>query len=200
MSNTAGKPVEVSEEQVNEQQSSSVNKEAADETQLATTPQSPFQQERCKILEVSQIPAMFKNIDLHNIFRPYQTSLGGYRIFWIDDDQALIDFYDWAMAKRAFLENVDHAVVKVRPYSGPLPEKYLERKDDTATKDPLRPKTNTTIARRIVHHALGVGKQPVTGRALEELQKLERARAEKLPTHNGNTSALGDGTEYSTKS
>jgi hypothetical protein len=55
--------------------------------------------------------------------------------------------------------------------------------DDSMGKNPLRPKTNATIARRIVHHALGVSKQPVTGRALEDLQSLEKARGMYLHTH-----------------
>ncbi|KAI8048735.1 hypothetical protein BDF22DRAFT_736162, partial [Syncephalis plumigaleata] len=151
---------------------------------------SPFQRERCKVLQVIEIPETFKTADLHNIFRPYQSSLGGYRIFWTDDDKALIEFHNWSMAKRAFLENVDHPQVRVRPYEGDLPERSLERKDDSMGKDPLRPKTNATIARRIVHHALGVSKQPVTGRALEDLQSLEKARAERVSasirSDNGN--------------
>ncbi|CEG77367.1 hypothetical protein RMATCC62417_12131 [Rhizopus microsporus] len=44
---------------------------------------------------------------------------GGYKIKWLSDTRALIIFEHPATAKKAYIDNVTHALAKIRPYDGP---------------------------------------------------------------------------------
>ncbi|KAL1919074.1 uncharacterized protein VTP21DRAFT_2455 [Calcarisporiella thermophila] len=70
------------------------------------------------VLEIYDFPATYKTHHLHNIFREYEGVRGGYRIKWLEDTRALILFEHPATAKKAYLENVNNPLAKVKPYTG----------------------------------------------------------------------------------
>ncbi|KAL1920565.1 uncharacterized protein VTP21DRAFT_942 [Calcarisporiella thermophila] len=102
------------------------------------------------ILDVYDFPASFKTHHLHDIFRGYENMRGGYRIKWLEDTRALIIFEHPATAKKAYLENVNNPLAKVKPYTGSLD--ILRRNNGNKT----RPQTTDAVARRLVNGALGV--------------------------------------------
>ncbi|ORX43700.1 hypothetical protein DM01DRAFT_241971, partial [Hesseltinella vesiculosa] len=79
----------------------------------------PLVDEPTVILDCHDFPKSFKTHHLHDIFREYENVRGGYRIKWMDDTRALIIFEHPATAKKAYIDNVNHAYAKIRPYEGP---------------------------------------------------------------------------------
>ncbi|KAI8072198.1 uncharacterized protein B0P05DRAFT_549282 [Gilbertella persicaria] len=80
----------------------------------------PIVDEPTTVLDCYDFPPAFKTHHLHDIFRSYETSRGGYRIKWLSDTRALIIFDHPATAKKAYIDNVTHALAKIRPYDGPI--------------------------------------------------------------------------------
>ncbi|KAI8988702.1 hypothetical protein BDB01DRAFT_904345 [Pilobolus umbonatus] len=72
------------------------------------------------ILDCYDFPSAFKTQHLHDIFRNYESMRGGYKIKWLSDTRALIIFEHPATAKKAYIDNVTHALAKIRPYDGPM--------------------------------------------------------------------------------
>ncbi|ORY94793.1 hypothetical protein BCR43DRAFT_494604 [Syncephalastrum racemosum] len=79
----------------------------------------PLVDEPTVILDCHDFPAAFKTHHLHDIFREYENTRGGYRIKWMDDTRALIIFEHPATAKKAYIDNVSNPLAKIRPYNGP---------------------------------------------------------------------------------
>ncbi|KAI7902314.1 uncharacterized protein BX663DRAFT_510713 [Cokeromyces recurvatus] len=79
----------------------------------------PPAEEPTVILDCYDFPPAFKTHHLHDIFRSYESSRGGYKIKWLSDTRALIIFDHPATAKKAYIDNVTHALAKIRPYDGP---------------------------------------------------------------------------------
>ncbi|CEP08918.1 hypothetical protein [Parasitella parasitica] len=79
----------------------------------------PMVDEPTVILDCYDFPPAFKTHHLHDIFRSYESSRGGYKIKWLSDTRALIIFDHPATAKKAYIDNVTHALAKIRPYDGP---------------------------------------------------------------------------------
>ncbi|CAO3692760.1 hypothetical protein CU097_011589 [Rhizopus azygosporus] len=86
---------------------------------LDTTVQVPPVDEPTTILDCYDFPPAFKTHHLHDIFRNYESMRGGYKIKWLSDTRALIIFEHPATAKKAYIDNVTHALAKIRPYDGP---------------------------------------------------------------------------------
>ncbi|KAI8367116.1 hypothetical protein BD560DRAFT_400157 [Blakeslea trispora] len=80
----------------------------------------PVVDEPTTVLDCYDFPPAFKTHHLHDIFRSYESSRGGYRIKWLSDTRALIIFDHPSTAKKAYIDNVAHALAKIRPYEGPL--------------------------------------------------------------------------------
>ncbi|KAJ3086488.1 hypothetical protein HK102_013047 [Quaeritorhiza haematococci] len=129
--------------------------------------------ESTTILDVFGFPISFKTHDLQQIFQEYE-SQGGFRIKWLEDDRALIIFKQASTAKLAYLNTLDHPLVKVTPFRGKLPDKQNE-----GPAVP-RPVTTDLVARRLISGALGL-RTPKKGSAAEEKEKskLEEAKAKK---------------------
>lgn len=79
----------------------------------------PIVDEPTVVLDCYDFPPAFKTHHLHDIFRSYESSRGGYKIKWLSDTRALIIFDHPATAKKAYIDNVTHALAKIRPYDGP---------------------------------------------------------------------------------
>ncbi|KAI8971703.1 hypothetical protein BDF20DRAFT_885922 [Mycotypha africana] len=84
-----------------------------------STVEVPIVDEPTYILDCYDFPPAFKTHHLHDIFRSYESSRGGYKIKWLSDTRALIIFDHPATAKKAYIDNVTHALAKIRPYDGP---------------------------------------------------------------------------------
>jgi hypothetical protein len=78
----------------------------------------PIVDEPTVVLDCYDFPPAFKTHHLHDIFRSYESSRGGYKIKWLSDTRALIIFDHPATAKKAYIDNVTHALAKIRPYDG----------------------------------------------------------------------------------
>jgi hypothetical protein len=114
-----------------------------------------FRKERCKVLILTKMPSGFKDADIHAVFRKYKSQNGGYQLRWLDPSRAVLIFGDPQVAKIAFLENVDHLQITVRPFADELPKSFHEPQDNE-TPERQRPETDMGPARRMVRHALGV--------------------------------------------
>ncbi|RKP09469.1 hypothetical protein THASP1DRAFT_28748 [Thamnocephalis sphaerospora] len=144
---------------------------------------SKFQRALCKVLQVSHMPPEFRTPSLHDIFREYQRQRGGYQIRWLEDDSALLVFHDPYVAKQAYLENVDHAKIQVRPFSGAVPADAPRYHRDDDQQERQRPETSTATARRMLHHALGVRKQHRQTHDTSEQPRSSRTRAQRHTEH-----------------
>lgn len=79
----------------------------------------PMVDEPTVVLDCYDFPPAFKTHHLHDIFRSYEGVRGGYKIKWLSDTRALIIFDHPSTAKKAYIDNVTHALAKIRPYDGP---------------------------------------------------------------------------------
>ncbi|KAI9486758.1 MAG: hypothetical protein EXX96DRAFT_550477 [Benjaminiella poitrasii] len=101
----------------------------------------PPVEEPTVILDCYDFPPAFKTHHLHDIFRSYESSRGGYKIKWLSDTRALIIFDHPATAKKAYIDNVTHALAKIRPYDGPTD--FLKDLNN-ATNQQQQPKATST--------------------------------------------------------
>ncbi|KAI8985140.1 hypothetical protein BDB01DRAFT_850196 [Pilobolus umbonatus] len=125
-------------------------------------------------LDCYDFPNTFKTVHLKEMFREYESMRGGYSIKWMDDTRALIIFEHPETANKAYSDNMNNGLVKIRPYRG-----HIEMKP--AGPVPRRPMTTDMVAKRLVHGALGV-KTPLKSaeQRKAEQEMLSRAREEKL--------------------
>jgi hypothetical protein len=62
----------------------------------------PVVDEPTVVLDCYDFPPAFKTHHLHDIFRSYETSRGGYKIKWLSDTRALIIFDHPATGKQRY--------------------------------------------------------------------------------------------------
>ncbi|KAG0174830.1 Coiled-coil domain-containing protein r3hcc1l [Apophysomyces sp. BC1034] len=135
----------------------------------------PSDDEPTVVLDCFDFPPTFKTHHIHDMFREYEQSHGGYRIKWVNDTRALIIFQHPATAKRAYIDNVSNPLAKVRPYTGPLD--FMKANQ---VPIPRRPTTTDMVARRLVHGALGVrGPAKTTEQRQAEKDILKAARVQR---------------------
>ncbi|KAI8900135.1 hypothetical protein BC833DRAFT_583125 [Globomyces pollinis-pini] len=115
-------------------------------------------------LDVSGFPSTFKAPDLISIFK------GDFKIKWINDNQAILIFSTPSAAKLAYLSNVTHPFIKIKPCSAPLPLA-------PPVIDRSRPTTTDMVARRLIAGALGVRAPKKSQQEIDnDTLKLENAR------------------------
>ncbi|OZJ04097.1 hypothetical protein BZG36_02851 [Bifiguratus adelaidae] len=123
------------------------------------------------ILDCSGFPTTFKSHHLHDIFRPYEDSHGGYKIKWMADDRALIIFNHPSTARKAYKETYHLPIVIIRPYTGP------PLNEPARTPPPRRPDTTDMVAKRLISGALGVKMSRTAEQRAQDKLLLEQARA-----------------------
>ncbi|KAI9360149.1 hypothetical protein BD770DRAFT_384968 [Pilaira anomala] len=95
----------------------------------------PVVDEPTVVLDCYDFPPAFKTHHLHDIFRCYEGVRGGYKIKWLSDTRALIIFDHPSTAKKAYIDNVTHALAKIRPYEGPTD--FLKDSQNQKTNRPM---------------------------------------------------------------
>ncbi|KAJ3191350.1 Coiled-coil domain-containing protein r3hcc1l [Irineochytrium annulatum] len=132
-----------------------------------------------RALEVYDFDAAFKTQDIHSIYSDFQgdgfTRL--YKLKWMTDTSAVLVFDSVKVAKQAYVKTMDSKVLKVRPWSGKVP--------DGDNADEARPVKTDKVARRLIAGALGVRAPKKTAEEVEiERRKFQLAKdikeAEKL--------------------
>ncbi|KAI9486182.1 MAG: hypothetical protein EXX96DRAFT_534460 [Benjaminiella poitrasii] len=121
------------------------------------------------VLDCYDFPNSFKTFHLHDIFKEFEASRGGFNIKWIDDTRALIIFEHPETAKKAYISQLNSQILKIRPYKGQVEK-------TSSGPIPRRPVTTDMVAKRLVHSALGVRTVKTAEQRQAERELLKAAR------------------------
>ncbi|KAF9969338.1 hypothetical protein BGZ73_008340 [Actinomortierella ambigua] len=124
------------------------------------------------ILELSNLAPSIKTVHVNDMLAPFANKAGGFRIKWIDDSRALVIFESAAVANQAFIATQSGTWATVAPYRGAdrdalrrtyrassltsSPSSSSISSSSSSSTPSARPAKTDSVARRLVHGALGI--------------------------------------------
>ncbi|KAF9362313.1 R3H and coiled-coil domain-containing protein 1 [Mortierella sp. NVP85] len=129
------------------------------------------------IIELYDFSPSIKTSHLTDMFAAYENKSGGFRIKWIDDTRALAIFESASIAKQAFTANLTNQIAKLRPYNGADKDTIRSAEGSSGgAYNGARPAKTDSVARRLVHGALGLRVRRTPEQIAEEKALVQAAR------------------------
>ncbi|KAK3824553.1 MAG: hypothetical protein J3Q66DRAFT_325367 [Benniella sp.] len=129
------------------------------------------------IIELYDFSPSIKTSHLTDMFAAYENKSGGFKIKWIDDTRALAIFESASIAKQAFTANLTNQIAKLRPYNGADKDTIRSAEGSSGgAYNGARPAKTDSVARRLVHGALGLRVRRTPEQIAEEKALVQAAR------------------------
>ncbi|KAG0345970.1 R3H and coiled-coil domain-containing protein 1 [Podila humilis] len=129
------------------------------------------------ILELYDFAPTIRTIHLTELFALFENRSGGFRIKWIDDSRALVIFESSAIAKQAYTANSSCPIARIRPYTGADKDAIRnEGKLANPAFNAPRPQKTDSVAKRLVHGALGLRVRRTPEQIAEEKALVKAAK------------------------
>ncbi|KAG0227875.1 R3H and coiled-coil domain-containing protein 1 [Actinomortierella wolfii] len=128
------------------------------------------------ILELTHLAPSTKSFQVNDMFAPYANRSGGFRVKWIDDSRALVIFESATVAKQAYMATKSVTLATVAPYRG-SDKDTIWRANRPSSTPSVRPAKTDSVARRLVHGALGI-RERRTPEQIEQDRALRAAARE----------------------
>ncbi|KAG0329733.1 hypothetical protein BG000_011957 [Podila horticola] len=157
---------------------------ALDNSDEDSVPKAPVPESKPKIvnddmyiLELYDFSSTIRTVHLTDMFAPYENRSGGFRIKWLDDTRALVIFESATVAKQAYTSNLSCQIARIRPYAGADKDVIRNegRSSSTAFNAP-RPQKTDSVAKRLVHGALGLRVRRTPEQIAEEKALVKAAK------------------------
>ncbi|KAF9960117.1 hypothetical protein BGZ65_012745 [Modicella reniformis] len=129
------------------------------------------------VLELFDFSPSIKTAHLSEMFASYENRSGGFRIKWADDTRAFAIFESASVAKQAYTANLTNQIAKIRPYNGADKESIRNAESPPGgTHNNVRPAKTDSVARRLVHGALGLRVRRTPEQIAEEKALVQAAK------------------------
>lgn len=129
------------------------------------------------IIELYDFSPSIKTAHLTDMFAAFENRSGGFRIKWIDDTKALAIFESASVAKQAYTANLTNEIARIRPYSGTDKDTIRSAEGPSGgAYNGARPAKTDSVARRLVHGALGLRVRRTPEQIAEEKALVQAAK------------------------
>ncbi|KAF9324702.1 hypothetical protein BG006_000311 [Podila minutissima] len=128
------------------------------------------------ILELYDFSSSIRTVHLTDMFAPYENRTGGFRIKWLDDTRALVIFESAAIAKQAYTANLSCQIARIRPYAGADKDAIRNEGRSSSAFNAPRPQKTDSVAKRLVHGALGLRVRRTPEQIAEEKALVKAAK------------------------
>ncbi|KAF9378745.1 R3H and coiled-coil domain-containing protein 1 [Podila verticillata] len=127
------------------------------------------------ILELYDFSSTIRTVHVTDMFASYENRSGGFRIKWLDDTRALVIFESAAIAKQAYTSNLSCQIARIRPYVG-ADKDVIRNEGRTSSFNAPRPQKTDSVAKRLVHGALGLRVRRTPEQIAEEKALVKAAK------------------------
>ncbi|KAG0015281.1 Coiled-coil domain-containing protein r3hcc1l [Podila clonocystis] len=128
------------------------------------------------ILELYDFASTIRTVHLTDMFASYENRSGGFRIKWLDDTRALVIFESAAIAKQAYTSNLSCQIARIRPYAGADKDVIRNEGRSSSAFNAPRPQKTDSVAKRLVHGALGLRVRRTPEQIAEEKALVKAAK------------------------